>query len=89
MVRRADAERESAGARDLGGQRLLRHDQRMAGLDGDDRCSDLNAFGGLAEKRDRGHGVEVAGNLGNPERRETLAFRSLSVGQQTAQPVRT
>lgn len=61
----------------------------MAGLDGDDGCSDLDAFGDLAEKRDRRHGVEVTGNLGNPERRETLAFRSLSVGQQTAQPVRT
>ena len=89
MVRRADTEREPAGARDLRGQCLLRHDHRMAGLNGDDRCSDLDSVGGLTEQRDRGHGIEVAGNLGNPERRETLTFRSLSVGQQTAQPVRT
>ena len=76
-----DAEREPARARDLGGQRLLRHDEWMAGLDRDDRCSDFNALGDLAEERDGRHRVEIAGNLGDPERRETLALGGLSVGE--------
>ena len=79
MVRRPDSKRESTGARDLSGQCLLRHDERMATLDRNDRCADLDAIGHLAEKRDGRHRVEVTGNLGNPERRETVALGSLSI----------
>ncbi len=39
----------------------------MAGLDGNDRRSDLDALGHLTEQCDRSHRVEVAGNLGDPE----------------------
>ena len=59
----------------------------MAGLHGDDRRADLDAIGDVAEQRDRRHRVEIAGHLGNPERRETVVLGGLSVGQQTAQPV--
>ena len=53
VVRRADAESEPAGARDLGGQRLLRKDHRVTGLDGNDGGSDLDALGDLTEQRRR------------------------------------
>ncbi len=70
VVRRPEAEREPAAARHLGGQRLLGHGDGMTGLDGDDRGTDLDAIGDLTRDRDRGQGVEVAGDLRDPDRGE-------------------
>ena len=91
MIQWCDGPTPSANrpaARDLGGQRLLRQDQRVAGLDRDDGRPDLDAIGDLAEQRDGRHRVEVAGHLRDPERRETVGLGGLPVGQQAAQPVR-
>jgi hypothetical protein len=85
VVRRAKAQRESSRARDLGGQCLLRQDERMAGLDRDDGCSDFDPFGDLPEKRDSRHRIEIAGHLRKPERRETLGLGGLSVVEQAGQ----
>ena len=60
----------------------------MTGLKGDHRRADLDAVGDVAEQRDGRHRVEIAGHLGNPERRETVVFGGFPVGQQTAEPVR-
>ena len=59
----------------------------MAGLDRNDRRSDLDAVGDLPEQRDGRHRVEVAGDLGDPERRETVGLSGLSVVEQSGQPV--
>jgi hypothetical protein len=39
----------------------------MAGLDGDHRCSDLDAFGDVSKKGSGRHRIEIAGYLWNPE----------------------
>ena len=87
VVRRPEAEREPAAARHLRGERLLRHRDRMTGLDRDDRGADLDALGHLADDRDRGHGVEVAGDLRDPHRGEAGLIGRLDVGHQPRQPI--
>ena len=77
IVRWADSQRESAPACQLGRQRLLRHRHRMARLDGYDGAADLDAVGYLAQQCDRGHGVEVTGNLWNPKRGEARILGAL------------
>jgi hypothetical protein len=88
MMRRAKTEGEASGAGRLGGQRLLRQDQWMSGLDRDDGCTDLDPFGDLPEKRDGRHRIEIAGHLRKPERRETLGLGGLSIVEQSRQPLR-
>ena len=88
VVRRPEAEREPAAARHLRGQRLLRHRDGMTGLDRDDRGADLDALGHLADDRDRGHGVEVAGDLRDPHRGEPGLIGGLDVGHQPRQAAR-
>ena len=61
----------------------------MPGLDRHHRCSDLDALGDLPEQSHGRHRIEVAGNLGNPERRETVALGGLSVVEKPGQPVGT
>ena len=70
VVRRAQPQREAALADRLVRQRLLRHGNRMAGLDRHDRGADLDPVGGLAHEGDRGEGVELVGDLRYPDRGE-------------------
>ena len=59
----------------------------MTGLDRDDRGADLDALGHLADDRDRGHGVEIAGDLRDPHRGEAGAVGRLHVVHQPRQPL--
>ena len=87
VMRWADAERESASASSLRGQRLLCHRDGMPGLDGHDGGSEFDAVGRLAEQRDRRHGVEIAGDLRDPEGCEAVVLGGLHVGNQAGQSV--
>ena len=82
-----DAERESASARHLRGQRLLCHRNGMPGLDGHDGGSEFDAVGRLSQECDRCHGVEIAGDLRDPEGREAILLSALAVGDQAGQSV--
>ena len=86
-MRRAQPQSETAAASQLSGQRLLGHGDGMSSLDRYDGAADFDALGDLAEERDRGHGVEVPGNLRNPEGRETSVLGGTTVGDQTGQAV--
>ena len=61
----------------------------MSGLHRYDGAADFDAVGDLAEERNRGHGVEVPGNLWNPKGRETSVFGGATVGDQAGQPIAT
>ncbi len=82
-------ERESAVAGRLGSQRLLRHGDGMARLNWDHGGTDLDALGHSAQKRNYGHGVEVAGNLRNPEGGEARIFGASAIGEQSSQAFST
>src|SRR5579864_2654544 len=60
----------------------------MTRLDGNDGGPDLDALGHLAGERDRRHGVEVTGDLWDPDGDETGAVGRLYVRDQPCQPVR-
>jgi hypothetical protein len=53
----------------------------MAGLNWDHGGSNFNSLGHSTQKRNYGHGVEVAGNLRNPQGGEARMFGALAVGE--------
>ena len=82
VVRHAEAEREAPLAHRLVRQHLLRHGDRMTGLDRQDRGPQLDPLGRAPHQRDHGERVEVAGDLGHPDRGEAGLLGRLGVGDQ-------
>jgi hypothetical protein len=83
MVGDAEAQREAALAHGLDRQRLLCQGDRMTGLHRNDRRADLDARRLRPDDRGRRQGVELVGDLGDPDRRETGLVRPACVGAQT------
>ena len=79
VVRRTDTEAEATAARRLHRQRLLSERDRMARLQRHHRGAELDAARLATHERDRGHGVEVLRELGNPGGREARVVRGLGV----------
>ena len=81
FVGEPDTERKAAAGRGIGGRRLLRHHQRMAGVGGHHRGAELDALGGLPDEGERGHGVEPE-HVRHPEGVEAELFHFLRAGDQ-------
>jgi hypothetical protein len=81
----SESKAEAPIARDLRGQRLLGHHERVAGLHGNDRRAYLDPRRTGTHEGDGRHGVDVPGNLGNPERGEAGRLGGLHVGDQASQ----
>jgi hypothetical protein len=82
MMRRAEPEREATLAHRLVRHHFLRHGNRVAGLDRQHGGSELDPPRRAAHERDHGEGVEVAGHLRHPDRREAGRLGRFGVGDE-------
>ena len=88
VVRRTEAEREPAFAHRLVRERLLRHRDRVAGLDRHHRGAELDARRRAAHQRDGGERVEVVRDLRHPDRGEARPARPPRRRRRAARPCR-